>query len=131
MTKKTTNNFAQIKKTVYICSVKRGYPHLNILRGGAVVARWAHNPKVVGSNLAPATKKKSAVLLTFFIIPLLKIKSQVKIKARFLRPVGQTDRHIHRSYGQIVGIADTSAPDSFLLKNIEKIIILQSIISDQ
>ena len=29
----------------------------NILRGGAVVARWAHNPKVVGSNPAPATKK--------------------------------------------------------------------------
>ncbi len=28
----------------------------NILRGGAVVARWAHNPKVVSSNLAPATK---------------------------------------------------------------------------
>ena len=24
-------------------------------RGGAVVARWAHNPKVVGSNPAPAT----------------------------------------------------------------------------
>ncbi len=27
------------------------------LRGGAVVARWAHNPKVAGSNPAPATKK--------------------------------------------------------------------------
>ena len=26
-------------------------------RGGAVVARWAHNPKVVGSSPAPATKK--------------------------------------------------------------------------
>ncbi len=25
-------------------------------RGGAVVARWAHNPKVVGSSPAPATK---------------------------------------------------------------------------
>ena len=24
-------------------------------RGGAVAARWAHNPKVVGSNPAPAT----------------------------------------------------------------------------
>lgn len=29
----------------------------NILRGGAVVARWAHNPKVISSNLVPATKK--------------------------------------------------------------------------
>ena len=28
-----------------------------IPRGGAVVARWAHNPKVVGSSPAPATKK--------------------------------------------------------------------------
>ncbi len=28
-----------------------------ILRGGAVVARRAHNPKVVGSSPAPATKK--------------------------------------------------------------------------
>jgi putative endonuclease len=27
------------------------------LRGRAEVARWAHNPKVVGSNPAPATKK--------------------------------------------------------------------------
>ncbi len=25
-------------------------------RDGAVVARWAHNPKVVSSSLAPATK---------------------------------------------------------------------------
>ena len=28
----------------------------DLVRGGAVVARWAHNPKVVGSNPAPATK---------------------------------------------------------------------------
>ena len=25
-------------------------------RGGAVAARWAHNPKVAGSSPAPATK---------------------------------------------------------------------------
>ena len=30
---------------------------VEIPRGGAVVARWAHNPKVVSSSLAPATKK--------------------------------------------------------------------------
>ena len=34
----------------YICT--------SILRGGAVVARWAHNPKVGGSNPPSATKKK-------------------------------------------------------------------------
>ena len=28
------------------------------MRGGAVVARWAHNPKVGGSNPPSATKKK-------------------------------------------------------------------------
>ncbi len=32
----------------------------NTLRGGAVVARRAHNPKVVGSNPAPATSKTQA-----------------------------------------------------------------------
>ncbi len=31
-------------------------PFKKILRGRAEVARWAHNPKVVGSNPAPATK---------------------------------------------------------------------------
>ncbi len=31
------------------------------MRGGAGVARWAHNPKVVGSNPAPATKEWSIV----------------------------------------------------------------------
>ena len=30
-------------------------------RGGAVVARWAHNPKVVGSSPAPATKKADSL----------------------------------------------------------------------
>ena len=29
---------------------------VEIPRDGAVVARWAHNPKVVSSSLAPATK---------------------------------------------------------------------------
>ena len=28
-----------------------------IIMTGAVVARWAHNPKVVSSSLAPATKQ--------------------------------------------------------------------------
>ena len=38
-----------MKKKVYFCKVKT-------MRDGAEVARWAHNPKVVGSNPAPATK---------------------------------------------------------------------------
>ena len=45
------------KETKYIFAVpfKNG---LTTVRGGAEVARWAHNPKVVGSNPAPATKIK-------------------------------------------------------------------------
>ncbi len=29
-------------------------------RDGAVVARWAHNPKVAGSSPAPATKESES-----------------------------------------------------------------------
>ncbi len=37
----------KLKKMIYVCT--------RILRGGAEVARWAHNPKVAGSSPAPAT----------------------------------------------------------------------------
>ena len=43
----------------YLCTQKTS-------RGGAVVARWAHNPKVVGSNPAPATKESSLSRNSFF-----------------------------------------------------------------
>jgi hypothetical protein len=47
-----------------------------IMRGGAVVARWAHNPKVIGSNPIPATINRASVkivvsftlALNFFLI---------------------------------------------------------------
>ncbi len=41
-----------------------------ISRDGAVVARWAHNPKVAGSSPAPATKSEAEILgfrLRFFV----------------------------------------------------------------
>ena len=41
-------------------------------RGGAVVARWAHNPKAGGSIPSPATLRRTKVLL-FFIVLFLKI----------------------------------------------------------
>ena len=47
--------FCQYHRKQYLCNRKS--------RGGAVVARWAHNPEVVGSNPAPATKLKSFSLL--------------------------------------------------------------------
>ena len=45
---------AQYLKTHYLCTCKN-----DTSRDGAVVARWAHNPKVGGSSPPPATKKES------------------------------------------------------------------------
>ena len=36
-------------------------------RGGAVVARWAHNPKAGGSIPSPATKGEPNRVLCFFV----------------------------------------------------------------
>ncbi len=49
------------------------------MRGGAGVARWAHNPKVVGSNPAPATKAKEVFFNqeSLFLFSLLSGKSLV------------------------------------------------------
>ena len=54
-------NINKLLKKVYIVLVNwsvnvKFAPEL-ILRGGAVVARWAHNPKVGGSNPPSATQK--------------------------------------------------------------------------
>ncbi len=43
----------------YLCIVKTS-------RSGAVVARWAHNPKVIGSNPFSATTEAQGIL-GFFI----------------------------------------------------------------
>ena len=61
--------FCQFWRKQYLCIRKS--------RGGAVVARWAHNPEVVGSNPAPATKQKSLSqlrlrLLFFYCLKLKK-----------------------------------------------------------
>ena len=41
------------------------------MRGGAVAARWAHNPKVGGSNPPPATKvaKIAKIEVSDFLFP--------------------------------------------------------------
>ena len=48
---------------------KKGLTFASVLktasRGGAVVARWAHNPKAGGSIPSPATSRR-AILLSFF-----------------------------------------------------------------
>ena len=51
--------FCHINKSDYLCNQKTS-------RDGAVVARWAHNPKVAGSSPAPATKFKVVIMATFF-----------------------------------------------------------------
>lgn len=54
--------FAVGRLLPYIC-----LPNITA-RGGEVVSRWAHNPKIVGSNPAPATKSRLYVgfFLPFF-----------------------------------------------------------------
>ena len=45
----------------------------NTSRSGAVVARRAHNPKVVGSSPASATKLRGCVKMKFLAQPLLDV----------------------------------------------------------
>ncbi len=54
-------NFADMKKSYTFASELRKAP-----RGGAVVARWAHNPKAGGSIPSPATQRRTKVLLFLF-----------------------------------------------------------------
>ena len=51
---KSQNNILQIVKNILLF-IKFSVLLHSTLRGGAVVARWAHNPKVAGSSPAPAT----------------------------------------------------------------------------
>ena len=57
--------FGSLECNIYLCT-RNQEMIATISRSGAVVARWAHNPKVVSSSLAPATKFKSAKWLAFF-----------------------------------------------------------------
>ncbi len=60
---------------------------LAVSRGGAVAARWAHNPKVAGSNPAPATKPDPVRFRTgsFFISHELS-SSGVQVTVRMPKP---------------------------------------------
>ena len=48
------------KKKQYLCTIK-----IKTSRSGAVVARWAHNPKVIGSNPFSATTRLKHELKSF------------------------------------------------------------------
>ena len=58
--KKKPPRFAGLKKTPYLCTSFETAP-----RGGAVVARWAHNPKAGGSIPSPATKSNRQMVGCF------------------------------------------------------------------
>ncbi len=51
--------FGSLEYNIYLCT-RNQEMIATISRSGAVVARWAHNPKVVSSSLASATKKSSS-----------------------------------------------------------------------
>ena len=68
--KKDSLLFCLYKNILYLCTPIK---EQTISRSGAVVARWAHNPKVVGSNPASATIKKKTVsqLSRSFFTPIM------------------------------------------------------------
>ena len=49
--------FGSLECNIYLCT-RNQEMIATISRSGAVVARWAHNPKVVSSSLASATKER-------------------------------------------------------------------------
>ena len=51
--KKNAEKVCSVKKKYYLCIIKTS-------RSGAVVARWTHNPKVIGSNPFSATEEMKA-----------------------------------------------------------------------
>lgn len=52
------------------------FAHVKTMRDGAVVAHWAHNPKVAGSSPAPATERKLKVNIDFQLFILHKSPCQ-------------------------------------------------------
>ena len=59
---KSSKKVCYIKKKHYLCIIKTS-------RSGAVVARWAHNPKVIGSNPFSATTEAQGILGFFISFP--------------------------------------------------------------
>ena len=66
-------NFADKKKNCTFAQEIRTAP-----RGGAVVARWAHNPKDGGSIPSPATSEESRMLSSFSFISVCIVPSGKK-----------------------------------------------------
>ena len=58
--KNNSQNACRFKKSPYLCNRN------HIAGWSREVARWAHNPKVVGSNPAPATKQEKSKMASLF-----------------------------------------------------------------
>ena len=68
------------------CFANTNFAPTNILRGGAVVARWAHNPKVGGSNPPSATIEdpSSELMGSPFFMSFLSIENERFTEKRVL-----------------------------------------------
>ena len=60
--KKSLKNLVRMDKSYIFASVLK-----TASRGGAVVARWAHNPKAGGSIPSPATLRELKWVLFFYL----------------------------------------------------------------
>lgn len=71
--------FGSLECNIYLCT-RNQEMIATISRSGAVVARWAHNPKVIRSSRISATKekknRKNAVLLFYDDSSLLVLLAQ-------------------------------------------------------
>ena len=65
-----------------------------ISRGGAVVARWAHNPEAAGSSPAPATNNQNLVLWCKF----LEMPIQVSLFFFYLKNGSYLRRQSYNNY---------------------------------
>jgi hypothetical protein len=97
------------------------HPDYNTLRGGAEVARRAHNPKVIGSNPIPATKNPDYRLIVRLLI--LKIDWRLK-DTPFLNPhvpiIRPDGSHQKNANGQEVRITLPDGDSGIYLRGTSK-----------
>ena len=56
-----------VRNISYLCT-RNQVMIATISRSGAVVARWAHNPKVIGSSPVSATTERESTMLVLFFL---------------------------------------------------------------
>lgn len=114
-----------VRNNSYLCT-RNQVMIATISRSGAVVARWAHNPKVIGSSpVSATTERESTRLVLFFLcfMPSASIIRHIKLAINILQTKhgfisGSYGRHtcFHRPSCSILFLSP------FLLFSISKII---------